>query len=324
MLVAASPAIAGSRVDRIRARGYLTCGISAEVTGFARLGPDGRAQGFEPDLCRAIAAAILGPPGAVRFVEAKHVGRFVAVGEPDVVARRLTVTLRRDRLPGVVFGPVVFYDGAALLVRAAAGIAGAHALAGRPICVAAQSEAVAGLTRLFVTGGWTLRLAPAASDGAAREEFIRGGCDALAADLSELAALRANYRGRQELTLLGELLTKEPLALLLHRDDPEFVSVVRWTFYALVAAEELGVTRANVASSAATADPDVRRLLGVDAGNGAALGLDERWAANAIATVGNYGEIFERHLGSGSPLMLARGPNALWRFGGLMYALPLR
>jgi general L-amino acid transport system substrate-binding protein len=323
-MVAASPVIAASRVDGIRARGYLTCGISTQVTGFARLDPEGRADGFEPDLCRAIAAAILGPAGSVRFVEAKQLGTFVAAGEPDVVARRLTVTLRRERMPGVVFGPVVFYDGAALLVRATAGIDGAHALSGHPVCVTAQSEAEGGLTRLFLAGGWTLRLVPAASDVAAREEFLRGGCDALAADLSELAAIRANDRGSVDLALLPGLFTKEPLALLLHGDDPQFVSIVRWTIFALIAAEENGITRANLVAAGASADPDVRRLLGVDRGNGAALGLGERWAANAIATVGNYGEIFERHLGSGSPLKLARGPNALWREGGLMYALPLR
>jgi len=317
-------AVAGSRLDRIRARGYLTCGVATTVAGFASVGADGKIVGFEPDLCRAVAAAILGRDGAVRYVPARSVQTFVIAGAPDLVARRLTVTLRREREPGIAFSPVVFYDGAALLVRADAGIGSVTALVGHQICVAGHSETEAALAREFALRHIALDRLPATTLTEATTRFVRGDCAALAADLSELAATRAAFSHPGKFVLLPELLSKEPLALLLHRDDYQFAAIVSWTIQALIAAEELGVTRESVRASEASSDPEVRQLLGVDPGNGAALGLDEEWAAHALETVGNYGEIYARHLGTGTPLGLERGLNALSRDGGLLYALPLR
>jgi general L-amino acid transport system substrate-binding protein len=330
MLVFVAPALAASRVERIRARGYLLCGVATTVPGFASVDPNGRVVGFEPDLCRAIAAAILGRDGEVRYVPTQSVRTFVAARAPDLVARRLTVSLRRDREPGLAFSPVVFYDGTALMVRANAGIGAVSELAGRRICVVAHAATETALASFFGVRPMALDALPAPRLEDASQAFLRGDCEALAADLSELAATRARFPDPHAFAMLPGLLSKEPLALLLHRDDAQFAAVVKWTIYALIAAEELGVTQASVANPATSAncansgDPAVRRLLGCDPGNGAALGLDERWAANAIASAGNYGEIYARHLGSETPLRLERGQNALWRDGGLMYALPLR
>jgi len=324
LLVLAAPARAASRLEQIRSRGYLSCGIATTVAGFASLSAHGEVRGFEPDLCRAIAAVILGRAAAVHFVEVRSVQTFLRAQAPDVVARRLTDTLRREQRRGLRFSPVVFYDGAALLVRAADALDAASGLAGRRICLAAGGESEPAVAAYFQRQGRTVDLVPARSLDAAAADFAGGRCDALAADRSELAAIRAEYPDPAAFKLLPELLSKEPLALLVQGGDPQFSAVVRWTIYALIAAEELGVTQHTASANLEPADPEVRQLLGWDRGNGAALGLDERWASRAIEAVGNYGEIYARHLGAGTPLGLDRGANALWRDGGLMYALPLR
>jgi general L-amino acid transport system substrate-binding protein len=315
---------AASRVEDIRARGYMTCGVSFKVPGFASLAPDGRVLGFEPDLCRAVAAAILGISGAVRFVPAESVETFVATGEPDLVARRLTVTLRRDLAAGGAFSPVVFYDGAALLVHGSKAIGSPLAYSGWKLCVAENSETETSVVRYFRAHGTAVEIVSHGDLAEGAKAFMRGECTALAGDLSEIAAVRAGVSGNDKVSILPTLLSKEPLALFMHGDDAQFAAVVRWTIYALIEAEELGVTRDTVGAARGRENPAVRLLLGDDPGNGAALGLDERWAANALATVGNYGEIFSRNLGNGSTFRLARGMNALWRDGGLMYSLPLR
>ncbi len=322
ILIAGPQAEAADRIAAIKARGFLTCGILARVRGFTDVTPDGRTTGFEPDLCRAVAAAVLGRDGKVTYETADHMERFRSTGDPDVVARRLTVTLRRDLEPGLAFSPVIFFDGTSLLVRKAAGIAAPSALAGHKICVRGQSEADAGLDAYFAVRQLKITSVRGADLAAARDAFLHGDCDALAADLSELAPIRAD--AADKLAIIPEILSKEPLALLTHADDPQFTAVVRWTMNALLAAEELSITAAKAKAPGNITDPETRRLLGLEPGNGAALGLRESWAADAISTVGNYGEIFARNLGDRSAIKLPRGPNALWRDGGLLYALPFR
>ncbi len=318
-LTFAFPAAAESRIDAIRARGHLTCGVVSRVPGFTSFDSSGRAIGFEPDLCRAIAAAIFGDGEKVAFVPADAVSQFKTDASLDVVARRLTVSLQRDAGLGLVFSPTVFYDRTTLMVKNGGTAHDPNALAGRPICVREASEASEALERHFTLNRLALAASPHPTFDSAAKAFAAGACEALAGDLSQLAAERA---GRASLTILPHTLSKEPLALLTRADEPQFAAVVRWTINALIAAEEMNLTSRNV--DVRDPDPDVRRLLGEMPGNGKALGLDERWAANAIKAVGNYGEIFERHLGAGSPLKLERGPNALWTQGGLMYAPPMR
>ncbi len=315
------PAAADTRLAAIRARGHVTCGVVARVAGFTSFNTSGRAIGFEPDLCRAIAAAIFGDGEKVAFVPADAVNQFKSDASLDLVARRLTVTLQRDAGLGLLFSPVVFYDRTTVMVRTESAVQDPAALARRPICVRASSEAAEALVRHFSLNKLELTTVPHPTFEAAAKAFADGACEALAGDLSQLAAERA---GRRDLAILPQTLSKEPLALLTRAEDVQFAAVVRWTIYALIAAEEMNVTAGNIGSRRRDPDPDVRRLIGESAGNGKALGLNERWAANAIRAGGNYGELFARHLGADSPLKLERGPNALWTQGGLLYAPPLR
>ncbi len=315
-------AMAASRMETIKARGSLTCGIVARVRGFTDIDSEGRVSGFEPDLCRAVAAAVLGQDAKVTYVTADNVESFIESGEPDVVARRLTVTLRRDLQPGLTFSRVVFYDGTALLVPIASQAATPSAFAGHTICVRDQSEADVGLSSYFAARRLTFEAIRAADLKDVTDTFLSGDCNALAADLSELAPIRADRHER--FAILPELLSKEPLALLTHADDPQFNAIVDWTMNALIAAEELGIAADDANSPRDHLVSQMRQFLGLDPGNGAALGLRETWAADVIATVGNYGEIYARNLGDGSAIQLPRGYNALWRDGGLLYALPMR
>lgn len=315
-------ALAASRTEMIKTRGSLTCGIVDRVRGFTNIESDGRVSGFEPDLCRAVAVAVLGRDAKVTYMTADSVQSFIESGEPDVVARRLTVTLRRDLQPGLTFSRVIFFDGTALLVPVALQEATPSALAGHTICVRGESEADHGLSTYFARRQLTVAAFRTTDLKDATDAFLSGECDALAADLSELAPIRAD--SPETFAILPELLSKEPLALLTHADDPLFAAVVDWTMNALIAAEELGIAAADANAPHDHLDPEMRQFLGLDPGNGAALGLRESWAADVIAAVGNYGEIYARNLGEGSAIQLPRGHNALWRDGGLLYALPMR
>ena len=315
-------AMAVSRIEMIKARGSLTCGIVARVPGFTDIDSEGHVSGFEPDLCRAVAAAIIGKDAKVTYVIANDVQSFIQSGEPDVIARRLTVTLRRELQPSLAFSRLVFFDGTALLVPTTLEEKTPSAFAGHTICVRGQSEADRGLTSYFTRRQQTFKALRTAELGDATETFLDGECDALAADLSELAPVRASRP--TQLTILPGILSQEPLALLTHADDPQFTAVVDWTMNALIAAEELGIFAIDANSLGDYSDVETRQLLGLDPGNGAALGLRESWAADVIATVGNYGEIYSRNLGEDSDIQLPRGYNALWYDGGLLYAHPMR
>jgi general L-amino acid transport system substrate-binding protein len=313
----------GERLDEIRERGYLVCGITTEVAGFATVDEQGRYSGFEVDICRAVAAALFGSPERVNFLTAGSVSQFKQYSDIDVVARRLTWTLTREADHGLLFGPIIFFDGAAFLVPAGADIQQPQQLTGRPICLRGASETEQALAAYAQSTAFELAARPFAGNTEAARAFYAGTCDALAADLSELGAERAaRDAGWQRYRILPHLISKEPLALLMRQGDEDFFLIVRWTFFALLEAEEFHVTQSNVDSLVESGVGKVRGLLGADTGQ--ALGLDERWVADVIRAVGNYGEIFARHLGQNSPIKLERGLNRLWTSGGLMYAPPVR
>lgn len=321
-LCCAQQAEAG-RLEQIRARGYLGCGVFPGVAGFATF-KDGRYSGFDTDICRAVAAAIFGTPDKIKFTEVSSVDTFRKTPALDLVVRRLTWTLSRESPLGLMFGPIVYYDGQGFLVPKSAGVIGAKQLMGKRICVDPGEGWDGNLRRYSQANQLDLKSILVPSRAAGEERLFGGQCDAYSADKTMLGAIRADAPQPHDLDILPEQISQEPLAPLVRQGDDRFFEVVRWTVFALIEAEELGVTSGNIDEKRTSSDLDTKYLLGVIPGNGKALGLSEHWAADAIAAVGNYGELFDRNVGSASAIGLDRGLNKLWTDGGLMYAPPLR
>jgi general L-amino acid transport system substrate-binding protein len=314
---------AQSRLDVVRKRGTLVCGVTPGVHGFAAVDASGRYSGLDVDVCRALAAAILGTADRVRFVDAGTVDAFLRSKDVDLVSRRLTWTLQREGL-GLLFGPVTFYDGQGFMVPRGRKVKVPRDLANARICIVPGTVTDYNLNTYFQSRGLSFQKVSLRSHDQVEGEFAAGRCDALTADLSELGSIRSRMAKRDVFEILPELISKEPMAPIVRQGDERFFNVLRWTVFALIAAEELGITSANVTAKSGSDDLDVKRFLGVVPGNGRALGLDEAWAANVIKAVGNYGEIFERNVGKQSPIGFDRGLNGLWTAGGLMYAPLLR
>jgi general L-amino acid transport system substrate-binding protein len=314
--------VPASRLSRIRERGVLVCGVFPGIAGFAQVDGEGRYRGFDVDICRAVAAAIVGSADRIRYEPIATID-LLRSNDIDIVSRRLTWSLRREGMR-VLFGPITFYDGQGFLVSDRLQIDRGTALAGVPVCVAAGSEHDVTLTEYFrrYQIAWSrVGVADGAAAGRALED---GRCQAFSADVSELASVRSRMGNPGGFRILADRISREPLAQLVRQEDIDLFNVLRWTVFAMIAAEEFGVSSANISEMAGRDDPDVARLLGASPGNGAALGLDEDWARRVIAEVGNYGEVFERNLGMSTPIGMERGLNALWSQGGLLFAPPLR
>lgn len=327
LLWCAATADAGPRLDRIRRKGVVTCGVLPVVEGFSWRDAQGRYAGLDVDICRALSAAIFGTPDKVAFVQAAHVATFLQSQDIDVVSRRLTWELRREAPLGLLFGPIMFFDGQGFLVAKTAGAMTPRDLSGTAICVARGTPFDTAVGAYFARHHLDLQKVALESEDdfpAVRTALETHRCTAYTADVSQLGAIRSRMARPQDFDILAEQITKEPLAQLVRQDDAQFFDILRWTVFALVEAEELGVTAANVDEMRKSDRVEVQRLLGVVPGNGKALGLDERWAYNVIRTLGNYGELFEKNIGRGSPIGLDRGLNRLWTDGGVMYAPPLR
>jgi general L-amino acid transport system substrate-binding protein len=320
-LAAAQPR---DRVASIVERGYLSCGVWPEVRGFASVDQAGRYRGFDVDMCRAVAAAILGDPEAVRFVKLATVEEFIASREIDIVSRRLTWSLTREGVLGLRFGPVTFYDGQGFLVPKRLGIRRVSQLSRRRVCVDSGSPAEFNLGEVFRSRRLALEQVLIEPGTTIADAFARGQCDAYTADVSMLASIRAGFARPEQFDILDEQVSKEPLAQVVRQDDALLFDILRWTIFALINAEELGVTSANLAVMRSSANPEVQRLLGAEPGNGPALRLRESWAHDVIRAIGNYGELYERNVGAMTPLRLPRGLNRLWTSGGLMWAPPAR
>jgi general L-amino acid transport system substrate-binding protein len=312
-----------SRVSRIRQRGFLVCGIFPGIAGFAQVDRAGHYTGFDVDVCRAVAAAILGSAERVRYQTVESIDLFQRSSDIDIVSRRLTWSLRREGLR-VLFGPVTFYDGQGFLVPEHLRADHAADLAGLPVCVAGGSEHDVTLTAYFRRHEIALNAVRVADGTAGGRALAEGRCQALSADVSELASVRSAMDNPRTFRILADRISREPLAQLVRAEDIDLFNVLRWTVFAMIAAEELGVTSANVSEMAKADNPEIARLLGTSPGNGAALGLDEVWARHVIGDVGNYGEVFERNLGISTPIGMERGLNALWNQGGLLFAPPLK
>ena len=324
--LAAGAAAAGT-LDDVKARGTLNCGVSTGLVGFAAPDANGEWEGFDVAVCRAIAAAVLNDPTAVEFVPTTGKTRFTALasGEIDMLARNTTWTFSRDVDLKFEFVGINYYDGQGIMVPKELGVTSAKELDGATVCIQTGTTTELNLADFFRSNNISYEPVPIETNAEAQQQYLAGACDVYTTDASGLAATRAAFENPGDHVVLPEIVSKEPLGPLVRHGDNDWGDIVRWTLNALISAEELGVTSANVAElSNGTENPEINRLLGTEGGLGAMLGLEPDWAKNALAATGNYGEIFERHIGENTPIGLARGLNAQWTDGGLLYSPPFR
>jgi len=321
---AALTANAGT-LDHVKARGQLICGSNTGLAGFGLPDSQGVWKGLDVDECRAIAATIFNDPNKVKFlpINAKDRPTILASGEIDVLIRNTTWTLTRQT-GGMFFTGVNFYDGQGFMVKKKLGVDSALKLDGASVCVQQGTTTELNLADYFRTNNMKVEAVVFASDDQATKAYDSGRCDAYTTDASGLYAERLKLANPDDNIVLPEIISKEPLGPSVRKDDVQWFEIVQWTHYALVTAEELGVTQANVDEKLKSDNPSIRRLLGVEGSYGEGLGLTKDWAYRIIKHVGNYGEIFDRNVGQGSPIKIARGLNALWTKGGLQYAPPIR
>jgi general L-amino acid transport system substrate-binding protein len=310
----------------IKDRGELICGGNGTLAGFGLPNPQGNWTGFDVDFCRAIAAAIFNDPTKVKFVPLTAKDRFTALqsGEIDVLARNTTWTLSRDTSLGLDFPAITFYDGQGFMVRRALKVSSALELNDASVCVQQGTTSELNLADYFRSNHMGLKTVTFATGEEALKAYESGRCDAYTTDSSGLYGERQKVAEPSAHIVLPEIISKEPLSPAVRHGDNQWTDIVRWTHYVMLDAEELGVNKANVDDKLKSDDPETRRLLGAEGQYGEALGLTNDWAYRIIKHVGNYGEVFERNVGQGSPLKIVRGLNALWTKGGLQYGPPIR
>ena len=331
-VVAATTMVAGAAaaqatLETVKARGELICGSNTGLTGFGAPDANGNWAGFDVDLCRAVAAAIFGDATKVRFVPTTGETRFTALqsGEVDLLVRNSTWTVSRDSELALDFVAVNYYDGQGFMVKKDLGVSSAKELDGATVCIQTGTTTELNLADFFKQNNISYQPVTVADDSEAQRQYLAGACDAYTTDASGLAASRATMPDAENHIILPEIISKEPLGPVVRHGDNNWGDIVRWTYYALLIAEEKGITKANVNEVAtSTTDEEVKRLLGVSGDMGAKIGLPNDGFKNAIAAVGNYGEIFAANIGEGTSINLARGLNALWTQGGLQYAPPFR
>jgi general L-amino acid transport system substrate-binding protein len=326
----AMPAHAGKVLDAIKQRGQLVCGVNTGLAGFSAADSQGNWSGLDVDMCRAIAAAILGDATKVRWVPLNAQQRFTALssGEIDVLSRNSTWTLTRDASLGLSFAAITYYDGQGFMVPAKSKIRSAKQLKGATVCVQSGTTTEKNLTDYSRANNLGIKPVVFEKVEAATGAYFSGRCQAYTTDASGLASVRnKEAKNPADHIILPELISKEPLGLFVRRGDDELFQLARWVFFGLLEAEEYGVTQANADKlRGESADPVVQRLLGSEKAEdmGKLLGLERTFMLNAIKAVGNYGEIFERNVGPKTAIALPRGSNNLWNKGGLMYAPPFR
>ncbi|UIK14636.1 amino acid ABC transporter substrate-binding protein (plasmid) [Rhizobium leguminosarum] len=315
-----------STLGKIHARGELNCGVGTGLAGFALPDADGNWQGLDADYCRALAAAVLGDPAKVKFVPLTAKDRFAAIqaGQVDVLARTTTWTLSRDTANGLDFRAVNYYDGQGFLVRADSGIKSASELDGASICLTQGSTAELNTSDYFRSKGMSYKPVTFATSSETVKAYESARCDSYSNDSSALYGERRRMSEPDQHIVLPEIISREPLAIGVLQGDSQWSDLTTWLHFALLIAEANDIKRQTVDSFLTSENPEIRRLLGVEGNTGELLGVDNAWMLRAIRAVGNYGEMFERNLGSGSSLKIPRNQNALWNRGGLQYAPPLR
>ena len=318
---------AGATLDAVKKKGFVQCGVSDGLPGFSFTNAKGEYKGIDVDVCRAVAAAVFGDANKVKFTPLTAKERFTALqsGEVDVLSRNTTWTSSRDSAMGLNFTGVTYYDGQGFLVNKSLGVSSAKELDGATVCIQAGTTTELNLSDYFRANN--LKYTPITYDTSdeSAKSLESGRCDVLTSDQSQLYAQRIKLAKPDDYVVLPEVISKEPLGPAVRQGDEEWFDIVRWSLLAMINAEELGITGANIEETAKTTkNPDVARLLGAEGEYGKDLKLPKDWAVQIVKQVGNYGEVFERNIGSGSELKIDRGLNALWTNGGLQYAPPVR
>ena len=326
LLVAAAAMVNAATLDDVRRRGELRCGVSIGLAGFSAPDDRGNWQGLDVDFCRAVAAAIFKDPGKVKFIPLSAKERFTALqsGEIDLLSRNTTWTMSRDTEQGLTFVGTTYYDGQGFLVRKSLNVKKVAELAGASICMQTGTTNELNVADYFRTRALTYNPVVFEKNEEAIAAYNLGRCDAYTTDSSGLYAQRIKLGNPDDNVVLPEIISKEPLGPAVRQGDDHWANLVQWTLFAWLNAEELGVQQANAQEMLASPNPEVRRLLGVEGDFGKGIGLGNDWALEIVKAVGNYGESFERNVGKGSRLGIARGQNRLWKDGGLQYAPPIR
>lgn len=326
LLFSTATALAGGTLEAVNKRGFLQCGVNTGLPGFSHADNKGRWSGLDVDICRAVAAAVLGDAGKVRFTPLTAKERFTALqsGEIDLLSRNTTWTLTRDSSLGIHFAGVSYYDGQGFMVTRELGVRSARELDGAAVCILSGTTTELNLADYFRTH--EMQYEPVVFDTGDQtvKGFEAGRCDVLTSDQSQLYGLRIKLAKPESAVVLPDVISKEPLGPVVRQGDDQWFNIVKWSLYAMLNAEELGVGSTNVETMKSSANPAVRRLLGLEGIKGKGLSLADGWAYNIVKQVGNYAEVFERNVGRGSPLKIRRGLNALWKDGGIHYAPPIR
>lgn len=313
-------------LQEVQRRGELICGVSTGIPGFSNPDEKGTWTGFDVDLCKAVAAAVLGDASKIKLIPLTAKERLTALqaGEVDMLSSNATWTLTRDTALGLNFAGINYHDGQGFMTFKNLGVKSALELNGVTICVQSGTTTALNLADYFKKNNLEYRAIGFDSSEQTVRAFKAGRCDVLTSDQSQLYALRIKLENPQDAVVLPEVISKEPLGPVVRQGDDAWLNIVKWTLFAMINAEENGVTMANVDQMLKSTAPDVLRLLGVEGIKGKGLGLSDDWAYQIVKQVGNYGEVFERNVGQGSPLKIDRGLNALWNQGGILYAPPFR
>jgi len=316
-----------STLEEVRKKNVLTCGISEGVPGFSIPDSSGKWVGFDVDMARAVAAAVLSDSNKIKFVPLASKQKIIAVssGQVDLTSRTTTWTLKRDGKQGVDFTKIVFYDGQGFMISKALGVDSAKKIDGASVCVTAGTTSELNLADFARANGISIEALVFDGKKEALSAYASGRCDAFTTDISQLASLRSTLSKPGNHEIMPEIISKEPLSPLVKHGDNQWKDIVTWVINGLIAAEENGVTAANVLEiKETTKNPVIQRMLGKSGDTGSYLGLDKDWLVRAIQAVGNYGEIYDRHFGPSTKLNIPRGVNELWTKGGLHYAMPIR
>lgn len=317
---------ASATLDAVKAKGFLQCGVTGGVPGFSAPDANNVWTGIEVDFCRAMAAAIFNDPDAVRYTSLTSQERFTALsaGEIDVLSRTTTWTMSRDTQLGIKFVGTMFYDGQGFMVREADGITSALELSGAAICIESGTTTELNAADYFAANNMEFNTVVFVDQDEVVKAYEDGRCDVYTTDSSALAAERSKFADPAAHIILPEIISKEPLGPVVRQGDDGWFNIARWTYYALLEAEELGVTQANVDEMLGSDNPAIKRLLGVEGDFGTPMGLTPDWAYRIVKHIGNYAETYNKHVGPDTPIGLARGLNALWKDGGIQYAPPIR